>query len=112
MSGIDEQNRIFNCPVCDGLEYWILRTTSGIEGNRGSMCLGFLNNLKAPRQITEKPPLLQITSRFSWVSLLNLLALIDKVLCSNCRHRLVLDSPIWRQISAEIRRGWEGRGVI
>ena len=111
MSGIDEQHRVFKCPVCDGLEYWVLRTASGIEGGRGSTCLGFLNNLKASRQIIKKPPLLQVTFRHSQISLLKLLTLTEKVLCSNCRHRLVLDGPIWGQISKEIRKGWEGRGV-
>lgn len=110
MSGIDEQQQVFKCPVCEGLEYWIIKT-SGI-GDGDSVCIGFLNNLKAPRQIVEQPPLFQGVGIYSDMTLQRLLALTDRVLCSNCRHSLVLDGPMWGLISMEIKKGWEGRGYV
>jgi len=116
VSGIDEQNQVFNCPKCEGeewVEYWVLRHKR--EDALGkSILLGFLNNLKAPRQrkLVKKPPLLQITLRHKYIDLRGLLCLIDMILCPNCRRSVVLDSSTWRQILNKIREGWEGRAFI
>lgn len=110
MSGVDEQNRVFNCPKCGEIEYWILKTSreGGVPGM--PILLGFLNNLKASRQLVEKPVLLQIMKTIDHMTLQRLLAIINRVTCPECRHSVILDSPMWKQISMEIEKGWERRG--
>lgn len=112
LSGIDEQCQAFECPVCDKLEYWVIKASNGIDGDGIYICLGFLNNLKAPRQIIDNPPVFQIVSSLGNISLQRFLVLVDRVICANCRHSLVLDSPIWNQILSEIKKGWGRRGFV
>lgn len=105
MSGIDEQNVIFECPNCGEIEYWVLRGWDE-KGERDTL-LGFLNN---PNM--SMSPLFEIMPFYKDWFLHAVLRNINRIYCDGCSYLFPSDGFKWKRIIDKIEELWKGRVII
>lgn len=104
MSGIDEQEKMFECPNCGDVTYWVLG--GQYEGDNDAL-FAFLNN---PNRSND--PTLEIIKSHKDMSLHTMLVHTRIIRCGDCDYELLLDSLMWEKVSNKVKAMWEKRVCV